>query len=48
MYDGIGKAFEGLMKGVAILIILSTCMFPLAVWKIIDIIVWIYNHISIS
>ena len=48
MYDGIGKAFEGLMKGVAILFILSVCMFPLAIWKTIDIILWICNHISIT
>jgi hypothetical protein len=40
-----GKGFDELFSGLFITIIISV---PLAVWKLIDILVWIYNHVNIS
>lgn len=45
MYEGIGKAFDALFRLMSVVIIISV---PLAIWKVIDIIVWICKHITIG
>jgi len=45
MIEGIGKAFRCIyMFAVFSLFVLL----PLSVWKVIDILVWIYQHVRIS
>jgi hypothetical protein len=39
---------DSLTNTIATFFFLCLIMFPLAVWKIIDIIIWLCNHISIS
>jgi hypothetical protein len=41
MYPDIGKLFEAML-------FLLIVFIPLGVWKIIDIIIWLFNHVSIS
>ena len=41
MYSDIGKALKMLFVGALI-------MFPLAMWKLIDILIWIFTHLTIS
>lgn len=45
MYDGVGKAIDALFKFAIISAIIS---WPLAIWKLIEIAIWIFNHVSIS
>lgn len=45
MYSEIGKAIEALFKMLFIVCCLST---PLAIWKIIDIVIWVIKHIKIG
>lgn len=42
---GIGNAIDALWKLLLFLIIFAL---PLAIWKLVEIIIWIYNHISFS
>jgi uncharacterized membrane protein len=43
-YDAIGKAVENLFKIGAVLL----CIFvPLGLWKLIEIIIWIYQRINV-
>lgn len=44
MVDGIGNAIEGMVKLIYLLIPLSI----LGVWKLIEIIIWAFQNISIS
>lgn len=41
MFDGIGSLINGLF-------IISVISVPLAIWKAVEIIIWLYHHISIS
>jgi hypothetical protein len=43
-----GNAFSGIYAAMVGLFWAAVVMFPLAVWKIIDIIIWLANHVSIS
>ena len=40
MFDVIGKLISGL-------IILACIAVPLAIWKLVDIAIWIYQHVSV-
>lgn len=44
-YDKIGDAAVG-----AFMFLLGACalMFPLAIWKLIEIVIWIFEHVSIG
>ena len=41
MYDGLGKALDTLF-------IMFFACFPFAIWKVIDIIIWLYQNIEIG
>jgi len=45
MYDGFGKAIEALMWAVIVLVITAV---PLALWKLVDIALYLYDHIGVS
>jgi hypothetical protein len=45
MYDNIGKGIEALFYAVIVLLITAV---PLAVWKLIDIATYLFNHIEVS
>lgn len=45
MYHGLGEAFETLYFLVKWLLIIAV---PLALWKLVDILVWLYNHVDIN
>lgn len=40
---GIGDGIGTLLLGMLIIIIVSV---PLGIWKLIDIIIWLYKHVS--
>lgn len=42
---GIGDAIEAMFKLLIFLIIFAV---PLAIWKLVEIIIWVYNHFSVS
>ena len=39
---------EGIVKGFRLLCLLVIIFVPLGLWKLIDIVIWICTHISIS
>lgn len=43
MLDGIGKAFDGLVQFCFLSLLIA---WPLAIWKLIEIVVWFFRHIS--
>ena len=43
-----GSAFRGIWEGLVIGFIILAVLAPLGVWKLIEIIIWIYKHVSIS
>lgn len=45
MVNGIGEALDQLFASMIWVLFISI---PLAIWKIIDIIVWVWNHVSIG
>jgi hypothetical protein len=45
MYESIGKSFDMLMWTVFILLII---FIPLGLWKLVEIIIWLFENISIS
>ena len=36
------------IEGVWAIIIVSAAMVPLAIWKVVDIVLWLFNNIHIS
>lgn len=42
-----GSAFRGLSEAIAFGFILLIVSVPLALWKLVDIVIWIYNNVSI-
>lgn len=45
MYEGVGNAVVALWRGMIVLL----CVFvPLGLWKLIDICIWIFNHVHIG
>lgn len=44
-YGRIGDAVSSLINGMMILLIIS---FPLSLWKLIEIGVWIFKHVNVS
>lgn len=44
-YDNLGSGLAGLFKAGLWMIVISV---PLALWKVIDIIIWLYKHITIQ
>ena len=44
-YSAIGDAICNLFIAIVILLLISI---PLAVWKLIDIVIWLYKHITIT
>jgi len=44
MYGGIGDAFVGLFRFMTVLLGIFV---PLGVWKLIDILIWVFSHIKI-
>lgn len=44
-YSGIGDAIEGLFKA---LIISAVVAWPLAIWKLIDIGIWVFSHVKVG
>lgn len=45
MFEGLGQGLEALYHVVKWTLIITV---PLAIWKIIDVIVWLFNHIDVS
>lgn len=45
MYEGMGKAVDALYKALFASIIIA---WPLAIWKIIEILIWIMDHVNIE
>jgi hypothetical protein len=45
MMEDIGRAFSGMIATMAIIIVVSV---PLAIWKFIEIVIWLIRHIDIS
>lgn len=45
MYQGMFDGLEALFKFIAALLII---FIPLGLWKLIDIIIWVWNHIHIT
>ena len=45
MYEGVGDAIDGMFKLLLFLIVFAV---PLALWKLIDIIIWLYKRVSIG
>ena len=41
---GLGEDLESLFNLVAVLLLISV---PLGLWKLVEIIIWIYQHVSI-
>lgn len=44
-YGQIGEAFARLFQMMAYALVVFV---PLGVWKLIDIVIWLFNHVSIS
>jgi hypothetical protein len=46
----LGKAFDGIIKLLAVLIVLCTIFVPLGIWKLIELIIWFchYVHVHMS
>jgi hypothetical protein len=40
--------FDGVGRGILLALIVLPVSLALAVWKLIDIIVWVSNHVSVS
>ncbi len=40
--------YEDLDNLIAILIVVSLISFPLGIWKLVEIIIWIIQHVSVS
>lgn len=45
MYSKMGQAIGDLIQLMAVLLVISV---PLAIWKIIDIIIWVWKHLNVS
>jgi hypothetical protein len=45
MYDNIGKGIEALFFAVIVLLAIAV---PLAVWKLIDITIYLLNHVGVT
>ena len=45
MFEGIGEALGNLIK---LLFILCCISVPLAIWKLVEIIIWLFSHVSIE
>ena len=45
MYEPIGKAIDQLVTTVALLLLIAV---PLAVWKVIDVVIWVWCHIQVK
>jgi hypothetical protein len=43
--SGYGDAVDALVWGCAIMLFISV---PLAIWKLIDIAIWLYHHIHVT
>lgn len=44
-YSSLG---DGVVAGFKFLLILAAVSVPLAIWKLIDIAIWLYDHVSIQ
>lgn len=44
----LGEAFEALDRAIAILFILCCIFVPLGVWKLIELVLELFKHVSIS
>lgn len=45
MYENLGKGLEALYHFVIILLVTAV---PLALWKLADMMVWLFNHVEIT
>jgi hypothetical protein len=43
--NGLGDAIQAL---ITMIIVLLAVAVPLALWKLIDIVIWLYNHIGVT
>ena len=41
MFDGVGDA-------IMVMMIMLVITIPLGIWKLIDIIIWVYKHVHVS
>jgi hypothetical protein len=41
-------AFRGVGETIALLFILCCIFVPLGLWKLVEIIIWLFQHVSIS
>ena len=41
-------AFRGVSDAIALLFILCCIFVPLGLWKLVEIIIWLFKHVSIS
>lgn len=45
MYEPIGKAIDQLVVTISLLLFIAV---PLAVWKVIDVVIWICSHLQVG
>ena len=43
--NGLGDALQALITAFIVLLVVAA---PLALWKLIDIAVWLYNHVGVT
>lgn len=43
-----GSAFRHLGEGLAALMVIAAVSVPLALWKLVEIAIWLYRHIGIT
>lgn len=43
--NSLGDAIQALIMAVIVLLAVAV---PLALWKLIDIVIWLYNHIEVA
>ena len=42
---GLGEAIQALFTMIIVLLVVAV---PLALWKLIDVAIWLYNHIEVA
>ena len=40
--------FKGMGEALVVLMIVVAVAIPLALWKLIEIVIWLFNHVSVS
>ena len=45
MFDGVGRAVDAVMGLLYISILVA---WPLALWKLVEIVIWVWDHLEVS